>query len=191
MPPKKKTTYTTDATISEAGETKFGWTPENDRALLILTFGRNPTTEDYQKFVTALPAGASYNGVKIRCSKLRMEMKKRYEKLGWEVLDTAPAKAKGSAGAGAASKKRKAADDGDGNGDGAADADAEETPVTSKKPRAKKGEAKKGEAKKKKGVKSEEVVVEDEEGEVGREEGGAKGEVEVKAEVKAEAEVET
>ena len=38
---------------------KFAWTAENDRALLVLCFGRNPTTEDYTKFVDALPGSCS------------------------------------------------------------------------------------------------------------------------------------
>ncbi|KAF1933397.1 uncharacterized protein M421DRAFT_195917 [Didymella exigua CBS 183.55] len=123
MPPKKKTADGAEAAAS-GGETKFSWTPENDRIVLLLSFGRNIGPADYVKFVTALPAGANFQGVRQRISKLRMEQKKKYEDLGWELTTEATAKAK----APATPKKRKGGDEEGG----------EETPSKAKNPRAKK-----------------------------------------------------
>ncbi|KZM21830.1 uncharacterized protein EKO05_0003145 [Ascochyta rabiei] len=78
MPPKK--------TPSEAGETKFGWTAENDRLLLILTMGRTLTTDDYSRLVDAIP-GSNYNGVRIRASRMRIEQRSRFEALGWRNVE--------------------------------------------------------------------------------------------------------
>ncbi|KAJ4989382.1 hypothetical protein SVAN01_05107 [Stagonosporopsis vannaccii] len=75
---------------------------------MILCFGRNPSTEDYARFVGAMP-GASYNGVKIRCSKMRMEMKKRYEELGWTVPEMTQTKSESKGKAGEVSKAGRAA----------------------------------------------------------------------------------
>ncbi|KAL1608735.1 hypothetical protein SLS59_001925 [Nothophoma quercina] len=137
MPPKKKTPEVGDATTS-SGETKFSWTPENDRTLLLLSLGRNVGTADYEKFVTAVPAGANFQGVRQRISKLRVEQKKKYEELGWELTTEATTKAKTPA----TPKKRKGGDEEGG----------QETPV-------KKGRAKKA-------AKSEDKVQDDEEGDV-------------------------
>ncbi|KAF3049654.1 hypothetical protein E8E11_008407 [Didymella keratinophila] len=100
MPLKKKAADTGEA----GGQNKpFSWTPENDRTLLLLSLSRNIGPADYEKFVTAMPAGASYQGVRQRISKLRMEQKAKYEELGWELTTEATAKTK----APATPKKRK------------------------------------------------------------------------------------
>lgn len=38
---------------------KFSWTPENDRTLLLLCFGRNTSPADYHNFIFALPGKTS------------------------------------------------------------------------------------------------------------------------------------
>ena len=81
-------------------------------------------------------AGANFQGVRQRISKLRVEQKKKYEELGWELTTEATTKAKTPA----TPKKRKG---GDGEG-------GQETPV--KKSRAKKA------------AKSEDKVQDDDEG---------------------------
>ncbi|KAF2631309.1 hypothetical protein BU25DRAFT_227445 [Macroventuria anomochaeta] len=144
MPPKKKTEQGAEATAINV-ETKFSWTPENDRTLLLLSLGRNIGTADYEKFVTALPAGANFQGVRQRICKLRAEQKKKHEDMGWELTREATAKTK----APATPKKRKSSEE---DGDG-------ETPVKAKKARARKG------------AKSEETVQNDDEDNGGKGEG--------------------
>ncbi|KAF2254060.1 hypothetical protein BU26DRAFT_234765 [Trematosphaeria pertusa] len=126
MPPKKSAA----AAKAEHGDgegDKFRWTPENDRRLLILALRGNVTGADYHEFVKAMPAGASFQGVRQRLGKLRREQQQIYEDMGWTLPDgkaTAsisisngannnndgddaekPAKSKGKAG-----RKRKATD---------------------------------------------------------------------------------
>ncbi|KAJ4379133.1 hypothetical protein N0V86_005176 [Didymella sp. IMI 355093] len=146
MAPKKKAAEGAEAAAA-GGEAKFSWTPENDRTLLLLSLGRNIGTADYEKFVTALPAGANFQGVRQRISKLRMEQKKKYEDLGWELTTQATTKTK----APVTPRKRKGGEEGE---------TGEDTPAQAKKPRAKKG------------AKSEEKVYDDEDsGDVKAEEG--------------------
>ena len=53
--------------------------------------------------------GTNYNGVRIRVSKFRVEQRKLFEELGWEKLESTPAKPKATG----MSKKRKGKDDGE------------------------------------------------------------------------------
>ena len=92
----------------------------------------------------ARTAGASYNGVKIRCSKMRMEMKKQYEELGWEIPE--PTNGKAAKPKAEPKGKRKAGSAEAGDSSDAKDAEAASEEVAAPKPkklRAKKG---KGEA---------------------------------------------
>ncbi|KAF2474211.1 uncharacterized protein BDR25DRAFT_385675 [Lindgomyces ingoldianus] len=81
MPPKaQKKEETGD---SDKG---FRWTAENDRKLLILTLGYTGSisAEDIDKFVTAMP-GTTFNGVRIRYNKLRVEQRNMHTKAGISV----------------------------------------------------------------------------------------------------------
>ncbi|KAH3907013.1 hypothetical protein HBI56_113970 [Parastagonospora nodorum] len=90
--------------------------------LLVLTQGRYLSGEDYERLVTAFP-GTNLNGVRIKCSRFRVEQRNLYEELGWALPDGGAVKKTPS--------KRGADDQGEG------------TPT--KKPRAKKGKGKKDE----------------------------------------------
>ncbi|KAF9695320.1 hypothetical protein EKO04_007156 [Ascochyta lentis] len=93
MPPKKKPAGAeVTTTNAETGDTKFSWTAENDRLLLILTMGRTLTSDDYHKLAETMP-GSNYNGVRIRVSKMRVEQRKRFEVLGWGEPENASVKA--------------------------------------------------------------------------------------------------
>ncbi|KAJ4363347.1 hypothetical protein N0V95_001120 [Ascochyta clinopodiicola] len=139
MLPKKKPTAAAKVTTSEAGDTKFSWTAENDRLLLILTMGRTLTTEDYSKLVEAIP-GSNYNGVRIRVSKMRIEQRSRYEALGWGAVEdgktSKTAKTTGEKKGGTAktaSRKRKGGSDTNDGGD--EDEESSETKGRGKKAR--------------------------------------------------------
>ncbi|KAJ4402266.1 hypothetical protein N0V91_007299 [Didymella pomorum] len=132
MPVKKKTEA--DAETAASGETKFSWTPENDRILLLLALGRATGPADYEKFVSAL-SGANFQGVRQRISKLRMEQKRKYEDMGWELTTEATAKAKAEPQAKAPAKRKDSADVGEGKAGSAAG-------ETTGKPKAKKPRAK-------------------------------------------------
>jgi hypothetical protein len=102
-------------------------------------------------------AGANFQGVRQRISKLRGEQKKKYEDMGWELtaeasLKAPSAKAKGEPKAktekeekAKAPTKRKASADADEAGSGEGEGEGEAT----EKPKAKKARARKGEGKKK------------------------------------------
>ncbi|KAF2999443.1 hypothetical protein E8E13_007793 [Curvularia kusanoi] len=112
MPPKASNKTDKAATT---GETTFRWTPENDRALLILCLGRTVGPVDYTKFVDALPEGANYQGIRQRVGKLRAEQKTKYDEMNWELTAEAsvqPLKPKSST----ASRKRKGKADEDEEG---------------------------------------------------------------------------
>ncbi|KAF2847305.1 hypothetical protein T440DRAFT_539868 [Plenodomus tracheiphilus IPT5] len=85
MPPKKATAAT--ITTGEAESGAFRWTPENERRLLVLTQGRQLNGAEYERLLTVFP-GTNLNGVRIRCSRLRVEQRKLYEEYGWD-LDSA------------------------------------------------------------------------------------------------------
>ena len=126
--------------------------------------------------MTNVTAGASFNGLRNRYSRLRMEMKKRYEELGWRIPETTsgrgtPRKSR----APVTPKKRKGSEE-----EGAEVADDPETPVKTKKSRGKKEEGKK------KGAKLEKMVRDESDGEASTDDNGeecAVKEEDVEAEV--------
>ncbi|KAF2128347.1 hypothetical protein P153DRAFT_35311 [Dothidotthia symphoricarpi CBS 119687] len=130
MPPKKKVAATSEgAENGDSNDSTFRWTAENDRTLLILTLGRTLGPDDYHKLVEALP-GSNYNGVRIRVSKYRVEQRKRFDELGWEMPEGVKAPATPRKKEPATPRKKRDASEVAGGDDGA------ETPK--KKPRAKK-----------------------------------------------------
>ncbi|KAF2028383.1 hypothetical protein EK21DRAFT_69884 [Setomelanomma holmii] len=124
MPPKKSKATNGDG--EEAGGA-FRWTLENERKLLILTKGRYLTSEDYERLLTVFP-GTNLNGVKIKCSRFRVEQRNMYEELGWTLPE-------GGAGHSGTKRKKMGVSKGD-DGD-------EEKGGPTKKPRAKKAGGKK------------------------------------------------
>ncbi|KAF2823953.1 hypothetical protein CC86DRAFT_408965 [Ophiobolus disseminans] len=134
MPPKRKVA----AEGAEETNGAFRWTLENERKLLILIQNRTLAAEDYDRLLTAFP-GTNLNGVKIKCSRFRVEQRNTYEELGWQLPE---------GGAGAKRKKdepdtpvkkpraKKETKAKESEDDGEGVKDEPETPV--KKPRAKK-----------------------------------------------------
>ncbi|ORY09905.1 hypothetical protein BCR34DRAFT_363062 [Clohesyomyces aquaticus] len=134
---KAKEAVHSDGAGAAEGEKKFSWTPENDRKLMVLMLGTtNLTQTDVEKLLRFFP-GTTFNGIKIRYSRLRGEQRKLHEDAGEAIpgatsTSTAAGKAKPVAGEkkGAAEKKeKKPAGTGTGRGrkrkNAEADADAE------------------------------------------------------------------
>ncbi|KAI8940604.1 hypothetical protein NX059_001877 [Plenodomus lindquistii] len=145
MPPKRNTAATTGDGEGEGGA--FRWTPELERKLLVLIQGRQLNGAEYERLLSVFP-GTNLNGVKIRCSRLRVEQRRLYEEYGWDIES------------GLVFAKKRGAKALDGEGEKAA-----------KKPRVKKG-GKKGGGEEAQGdeVVKEDEVLEEEEGEVVKEE---------------------
>ncbi|CAI6333378.1 unnamed protein product [Periconia digitata] len=123
MPPKKTAAA---AAPAADGEQKFSWTVENERRLLILCIGRGTISgNEYREFLKAMPAGASFEGVRQRFGKLKREQKAIYEECGLAASpDNADASAPPSSSANQAAPKGKkraapAATASDNNNDGA------------------------------------------------------------------------
>jgi hypothetical protein len=82
--------------------------------LLVLIQGRYLTAEDYERLLTVFPGsrpplpqstlsislltcsfiGTNLNGVKIKCSRFRVEQRNLYEQLGWQLFDGGAVKKK-------------------------------------------------------------------------------------------------
>jgi hypothetical protein len=68
--------------------TKITWDAETDRKLLLLTFGRSVTPAEYANLSKAFP-GSTVDSIRNRINKLRAEVRKLHESLGYEVPDGA------------------------------------------------------------------------------------------------------
>ncbi|KAF2639004.1 hypothetical protein P280DRAFT_481775 [Massarina eburnea CBS 473.64] len=111
MSPKKAAAAPKADAVGDDANLKFTWTVENERKLLLLCMGRpNLNPNDYREFINALPAGANYNGVRIKVSKFRIEQRAIYAEQGWTAPDGKPATAANETPKG---KKRAATDDND------------------------------------------------------------------------------
>ncbi|KAH6622260.1 hypothetical protein C7974DRAFT_414920 [Boeremia exigua] len=109
-----------------ANDTAWKWTPENDRKLFVLAFGRTGLgKEEWTKIATALSPNLTWNAVRQRLAKFRSEQKTAYDKLGWALPQGSAVK-----GNTASPVKRKCSEEGN---------EGEEVAVKSKKARAKKG----------------------------------------------------
>ncbi|KAF2999444.1 hypothetical protein E8E13_007804 [Curvularia kusanoi] len=150
MPPKKKSASNDTASPATGGggepsKPKFAWTPEVERQLLLLCFEQKPDPRLLERFTEALPAGASINGIKIRASNLRMERRRRFDELGWE-LPEASATPKAAKGSRSTTKKPTATPDDDESGPVSSNMRAELPEDDNADVEAEKGGADKGDA---------------------------------------------